>query len=179
MVQHVLRLEYSQRNGSGGRLKNVRELLILRALKISILYKNHIFQCMGKIFCVEFQRYPLKFHTKISCPYIESCGFYSQVKISELLDLRAHKCVWYAPQYHSCWCLGSFRHQIIISSHWYWLGGIYGSLSSMRMNFNYLRWCWGSKIQHFISFHFPQCWDLRSNKNTNRFFCVSPQQFSM
>ena len=26
--------------------------------------KNHIFQCMGKIFCVEFQRYPLKFHTK-------------------------------------------------------------------------------------------------------------------
>ena len=28
------------------------------------LYKNHIFQCMGKIFCVEFQRVPLKFHTK-------------------------------------------------------------------------------------------------------------------
>ena len=26
--------------------------------------KIHIFQCMGKIFCVEFQRYPLKFHTK-------------------------------------------------------------------------------------------------------------------
>ena len=24
----------------------------------------HIFQCMGKIFCVEFQRVPLKFHTK-------------------------------------------------------------------------------------------------------------------
>ena len=49
---------------SGGRFKNVYELLNLRALKISMLFKNHIFQCMGKIFCVEFQRVPLKFHTK-------------------------------------------------------------------------------------------------------------------
>ena len=49
---------------TGGRFKKAYELLNLRALKISMLYKNHIFQCMGKIFCVEFQRYPLKFHTK-------------------------------------------------------------------------------------------------------------------
>ena len=49
---------------SGGRFKNTYELLNLRALKISKLHKNHIFQCMGKIFCVEFQRVPLKFHTK-------------------------------------------------------------------------------------------------------------------
>ena len=48
----------------GGRFKNTYELLSLRAPKISKLYKNHIFQCMGKIFCVEFQRVPLKFHTK-------------------------------------------------------------------------------------------------------------------
>ena len=34
------------------------------ALQILPVYKLHIFQCMGKIFCVEFQRYPLKFHTK-------------------------------------------------------------------------------------------------------------------
>ena len=40
------------------------ELLNLSALKISTLYKNRIFQCMGKIFCVEFQRVPLKFRTK-------------------------------------------------------------------------------------------------------------------
>ena len=40
------------------------ELLNLAALKISIWYKNPIFQWMGKILCVEFQRYPLKFHTK-------------------------------------------------------------------------------------------------------------------
>ena len=48
----------------GGHFKNTYELLDLRALKISKLHKNHIFQCMGKIFCVEFQRVPLKFHTK-------------------------------------------------------------------------------------------------------------------
>ena len=30
----------------------------------SYVNKIHIFECMGKIFCVEFQRYPLKFHTK-------------------------------------------------------------------------------------------------------------------
>ena len=48
----------------GGRFKKTYELLNLRALKISHVNKIHIFQCMGKIFCVEFQRYPLKFHTK-------------------------------------------------------------------------------------------------------------------
>ena len=50
--------------GSGGRFKNMYELLNLRALKFSQVNNFHIFQCMGKIFCVEFQRYPLKFHTK-------------------------------------------------------------------------------------------------------------------
>ena len=52
------------KNGPGGRFKNTYELLNLRALKFSYVNKIHIFQCMGKIFCVEFQRYPLKFHTK-------------------------------------------------------------------------------------------------------------------
>ena len=50
---------------SGGPVfQNVYELLNLRSLKILMLYKKHIFQCMGMIFCVEFQRFPLKFHTK-------------------------------------------------------------------------------------------------------------------
>ena len=48
--------------GTGGRFKNTYELLNLRALKFSYVNKIHIFQCMGKIFCVK--RYPLKFHTK-------------------------------------------------------------------------------------------------------------------
>ena len=55
---------YPGAKAPGGRFKNTYELLNLRALKISKLHKNHIFQCMGKIFCVEFQRVPLKFHAK-------------------------------------------------------------------------------------------------------------------
>ena len=60
---------------SGGRLKNAYELLNLRALKISMLYKNHIFQCMGKIFCVEFQRVPLKFNTKYLSHTLKNVNF--------------------------------------------------------------------------------------------------------
>ena len=48
----------------GGCFKNTYEFLNLRALKFSTVNEIHIFQCMGKIFCVEFQRYPLKLHTK-------------------------------------------------------------------------------------------------------------------
>ena len=40
------------------------ELLNVRALKFSPVNKMHIFQCMDKKFCVEFQREPLKFHRK-------------------------------------------------------------------------------------------------------------------
>ena len=47
-----------------GRFKNTYELLKLRALKVLPVNKIYIFQCMGKIFCVEFQRYPFKFLTK-------------------------------------------------------------------------------------------------------------------
>ena len=41
--------------GGGGGWQNPYKLLNLRALKISML-SDHIFQCMGMIFCVEFQR---------------------------------------------------------------------------------------------------------------------------
>ena len=44
--------------------KNTYVLLNLRALKFQALYKNRIFQYMRKLFCVEFQRYYLKLHTK-------------------------------------------------------------------------------------------------------------------
>ena len=60
---------------SGGRFKNAYELLNLRALKIPMLYKNRIFQCMGKIFCVEFQRVPLKFHTKYLAHTLKDVDF--------------------------------------------------------------------------------------------------------
>ena len=53
-------------NDGGNKLQNIkgvgafqkREWASLRALEISVLFKNHIFRCMDKIFCVEFQRVP-------------------------------------------------------------------------------------------------------------------------
>ena len=60
---------------SGGRFKNTYELLNLRALKFSPVHKIHIFQCMGKIFCVEFQRVPLKFHTKYLTHTLKNVDF--------------------------------------------------------------------------------------------------------
>ena len=62
-------------SGPGGRFKNTYVLLNLRALKISTLYKNHTFQCMGKIFCVKFQRFPLKFHTKYHTHTLKDVDF--------------------------------------------------------------------------------------------------------
>ena len=99
VVQCVLRREYSQRNGSGWHFKNAFELLNLRSLKISMYYENHIFQCMGKIFCVEFQRYPLKFHTIYRTHTLKDVYFFLFTgEISKLLDSRAHECFWNAPQ---------------------------------------------------------------------------------
>ena len=52
------------RGWGGGGIKTLIKLLNPRALKISMLYENRLFHCLGEIFCVEFQREPLKFHTK-------------------------------------------------------------------------------------------------------------------
>ena len=46
--------------GGGGRFKNVYELLNLRALKISMLHKNHIFPFMGKKFHTKYLTHTLK-----------------------------------------------------------------------------------------------------------------------
>ena len=48
----------------GDCIKYAYELLNLRALTFSTVNEIHIFQGMGKKFCVEFQRVPSKFHTK-------------------------------------------------------------------------------------------------------------------
>ena len=65
---------------SGRYFKNTQELLNPKALQISTLYKNQPFQCLGKIFCVEFQRVPLKFHTKY-LTYTLKDVYHSQMKI--------------------------------------------------------------------------------------------------
>ena len=59
----------------GEHCKNTYELLNLRALKFSPVNKIYIFQCMGNIFCVEFQRYPLKFHTKYLTHTLKDMNF--------------------------------------------------------------------------------------------------------
>ena len=50
--------------GGGGGSKYSYVFVNLGALKSSLRSKLHSFQCVGKLFCVEFQRIPLKFHTK-------------------------------------------------------------------------------------------------------------------
>ena len=60
----------------GGHLKDVYELLNLRAPKISVLYENHMLRCMiWYLFWVEFQRVPLKFHTKYLTHTLEDLDF--------------------------------------------------------------------------------------------------------
>ena len=53
---------------------------------------------MDKIFCVEFQKEPLKFHIKYLTHTLKRCTFYLKVKNYELLDLRTHTCFLNAPQ---------------------------------------------------------------------------------
>ena len=76
----------------GDRFKNIYELLNLRALKSSCLNKIHIFQCMGKLFCVKFQRVPLKFHTKYLTHALKNiiftyCWNFKRSWISELTSV--------------------------------------------------------------------------------------------
>ena len=45
-----------------------------------MLYEMYIFQYMGKIFCVEFQMVPLKFHTKYLTYTFKDVDFIHQWK---------------------------------------------------------------------------------------------------
>ena len=56
--------------GGGGAFQKQFELVNLGALKSSLVNKLHIFQCMGKIVWVDFQRVPLN-STQNIYPYIE------------------------------------------------------------------------------------------------------------
>ena len=90
----------------GGSFKNTYELLNLRALKFSPVNKIHIFQCMGTIFCVEFQRVPLKFHTKY-LPTLWKMPFLYNVEILRALRFKSSSAFLNAPQalvqlIHSC-----------------------------------------------------------------------------
>ena len=77
-----------------GRFKNVYELLNLIALKLSSVYKIRIVQCIGEIFCVEFQRVPLKFQTKYLTHTLKDTIFIQCWHFKSSLVLRAHTCFW-------------------------------------------------------------------------------------
>ena len=49
-----------------------------------MLYKNHGFQSMDKTFCVEFQRVPLKFHTKYQTHTLKDVDLILRWKIKSI-----------------------------------------------------------------------------------------------
>ena len=51
----------------------------------------------GKDILCGISKVPFEIPHKIFYPYIERWRFYTILNISELLDLRAHKCFWNAP----------------------------------------------------------------------------------
>ena len=51
----------------------------------------------GKDILGGISKVPFEIPHKIFYPYIERWWFYTILNISELLDLRAHKCFWNAP----------------------------------------------------------------------------------
>ena len=79
-IYHLVKSFHSFED-QGGHFKNTYELLNLRALKFLPVNKIYDFQCMGGIFCMEFQWYPLKFY-----PYTERYDFYTTLNFQELLD---------------------------------------------------------------------------------------------
>ena len=70
-----------------GNFKNMHELLNQRSLKIAMLYKNHIIQCMGKIFYVEFQRVHLKLHTKFLSHTVKGVDLIQRWKLRSLISV--------------------------------------------------------------------------------------------
>ena len=84
-----------------GAFKNAYELLNLRAIQITILYKNHIFQYMGKIFCVEFKRVPLKFHTKYLINTLKDLDLFTSEN-SRALRFKSSKVFLKRPLHFEC-----------------------------------------------------------------------------
>ena len=73
----------------GGGSKWLYQLENVGALESSLFSKLHIFQCVGKIFCMEFQRYPLKFHTIYLTHTLKDTIFiqFTNAKIYELVHV--------------------------------------------------------------------------------------------
>ena len=84
------------------------EFVNLGELKSQLLNKLHSFQCMGKIFCVEFQRVHLKFHTKYSTHTLvcDICKYPIFKLVEETCPCNCHQMT--CPLYSQCSCIWSF-----------------------------------------------------------------------
>ena len=89
---------------SGGRFKNTYELFNRRILKSSPVIEMHIFRCMGKIFCVEHQRAPLRFHTKSLTHKLRYTIFTQCSNFKNFEDLKAHTRFGNAPRLVNLLC---------------------------------------------------------------------------
>ena len=93
---------------TGGRFINSYALLNPGALKISMFYTNRIFQCMGEIFCVEFQRCPLKFHAKYLTHTLKDIFLY-KTEILRALKSKSSHAFFETPPGHNIYCACSGR----------------------------------------------------------------------
>ena len=107
---------------SGGHLKNAYWLINLGALKFSTLYQNYIFQCMGKIFRMKFQRYlqnmlPIQWK-KCSLLKIEDLGAPRSTSSKAFLEHPAgfHKsCKFCRNQWRNSWNIENPKFQPFFS----------------------------------------------------------------
>ena len=96
-------------SGSGGNpsklphSQNTYELLNLRALKFSPVDKIYSFRYMSKIFCVEFQRYPLKFHTKYLTHTLKVMIFIYNIEILRALGFKSSNAFLKHPPVYTLW----------------------------------------------------------------------------
>ena len=97
--------------GYEGRFKNIYELVNLKVPRFFIRNKNCFFQCMGKISCVEFQRFLLKFQNILPIHW-KMCSLLICENLWAL-DLRARKCFWNVPMITDVTAAWALCHQPI------------------------------------------------------------------
>ena len=124
----------------GGHFKHTYKLVNLGACKFSLVKKLHIFQCMGKIFWVEFQRKPLKFHTKYLTHTLNEtiyfqCWKFRSSKIYELINVFEMPP---PPPRVTSLALGqSYDYPVPVKQPWrIWVNGSYKSTRNSKDNHN-------------------------------------------
>ena len=80
--------------GGGGGVKNAYKLLILRGVRFPPVNEIHIFQCMGKIFCTNFNT-KFKFKDLRACKHFwNASSMTSKIKNFQFLYWKSHILYW-------------------------------------------------------------------------------------